>query len=85
MVRSVKLAAVGVLLVLGTAPLVARQSASVPGRDGDADRVVAERILRLGGSVVLDGQRRPIRDIEQLPDSAFTIHTLDLVGVSMGA
>src|SRR5438128_4253186 len=51
----------------------------------DADRIVAERVLRLGGAVILAGQHVPIRDIDDLPDTDFRIHTLDLVGVSMGA
>src|SRR5437870_13609718 len=49
------------------------------------DRVVAERVLRLGGAVVLEGQHVPIRDLDDLPAADFQIHTLDLVGVSMGA
>ena len=35
--------------------------------------------------MILEGQRRPIIDLHQLPDADFQIHTLDLVGVSMGA
>ena len=31
------------------------------------------------------GQRRPIVDLQDLPDADFRLHTLDLVGVSMGA
>src|SRR5262245_46564638 len=50
-----------------------------------ADRLVAERVLRLGGAVILEGQRRPIADLHDLPESDFRIHTLNLVGVSMGA
>src|SRR5262245_42606557 len=50
-----------------------------------ADRIVAERVLRLGGAVILSGQRVPIRDLDDLPDGDFRIQTLDLVGVSMGA
>ena len=38
----------------------------------------------LGGAVILDGQRRPISDLEDPPDTDFRMHTLDLVGVSMG-
>src|SRR5918996_717200 len=60
-----------------------------PGHQRDdsaaADRVVAERVLRLGGAVILEGQRRPILDLDDLPDTDFLLHTVDLVGVSMGA
>src|SRR5437762_6360107 len=49
------------------------------------DRVVAERVLRLGGAVILAGQRVPIRDLDDLPTTDFRVQTLDLVGVSMGA
>ena len=42
-------------------------------------------MLRLGGAVILEGQRQPIFDLDQLPGSDYHIHTLDLVGVSMGA
>jgi hypothetical protein len=54
-------------------------------QSASADRVVAERVLRLGGAVILEGQRRPIFDLHDLPDTDFRLHTLDLVGVSMGA
>src|SRR5205814_3787197 len=56
----------------------------LPG-DQSPDRIVAERVLRLGGAVILEGQHRPIVDLHALPDTDFRIHTLDLVGVSMGA
>ena len=54
-------------------------------QQSSADRVIAERVLRLGGAVILDGQRTPMSDLHELPDTDFRIHTLDLVGVSMGA
>ncbi len=72
----VRHAALGVVL-LAAAPAHAQQASP--------DRIVAERVLRLGGSVVLDGQQRRIADLHELPDTDFRIHTLDLVGVSMGA
>ena len=65
-----------VLVVAARPPLGAQQS---------SDRIVAERVLRLGGAVILEGQKQPILDLQQLPDTDFRIHTLDLVGVSMGA
>ena len=37
-------------------------------REPSADRMVAEWMLRMGGSVVLEGQRKPITDLADLPD-----------------
>ena len=68
---------------LGSAFVLATLSAHA--QHGGADRVVAERVLRLGGVVILEGSRRPILDLHDLPDTDFRLHTLDLVGVSMGA
>ncbi len=59
--------------------------AALPAFGQGDDRLVAERVLRLGGAVILEGQHRPILDLDDLPDTAFRLHTLDLVGVSMGA
>jgi len=67
-------ATIGVLFLLAATPLFA-----------NADRIVAERVLRLGGAVILEGRQRPIRDLQELPDTDFRIRTLDLVGVSIGA
>src|SRR5262245_23259080 len=58
---------------------------ALPAGAQSSDRIVAERVLRLGGAVILEGQRRPISDLHDLPDTDFRIHTLNLVGVSMGA
>ena len=49
------------------------------------DRVVAEWMLRMGGSVVIDGQRRPITDIAQLPDTDFRLYALNFAGVTQWA
>jgi hypothetical protein len=49
------------------------------------DRVVAEWMLRMGGSVVLEGQRRPITDLAQLPQTDFRLHTLNFSGVTQWA
>ena len=49
------------------------------------DRIVAEWMLRMGGSVVLEGQRRPITDLAELPTSDFRIHTLNFSGVTQWA
>jgi hypothetical protein len=35
--------------------------------------------------VILEGQRRPILTLQDLPGGDFRLRTLDLVGVSMGA
>src|SRR5262245_58387688 len=44
-------------------------------QDAPPDRIVAEWILRMGGSVILEGQRRPITDLAGLPTSDFRLHT----------
>jgi Leucine-rich repeat (LRR) protein len=49
------------------------------------DRIVAEWMLRMGGSVVLEGQRTPLTDIADLPASDFTIRTLNFTGITMYA
>src|SRR4051812_19561119 len=49
------------------------------------DRMVAEWALRLKGTVVLEGQTRPISEITELPASDFQIHTLNLVGMTFWA
>src|SRR5947209_8017080 len=47
-----------------------------------ADRIVAEWMLRMGGSVVLEGQHRSINDLAQLPETDFRIHTLNFTGIT---
>ena len=47
------------------------------------DRMVAEWVLRMGGSVIPEGQRAAIGDITQLPPGDFHIHTLNLSGVTI--
>src|SRR5436190_4686214 len=46
------------------------------------DRIVAEWMLRMGGSVILEGQRRPITDLVDLPQSEFRIRTLNFTGIT---
>src|SRR5688572_27629137 len=77
-----RFAAFAVLAAFGVSPTVRY---AVHAQQSSADRVIAERVLRLGGAVILDGQRTPVSDLHGLPDTDFRIHTLDLVGVSMGA
>ena len=50
-----------------------------------ADRMVAEWMLRMGGSIVLEGQRKPITDLADLPTTDFQIHTLNFTGITMYA
>src|SRR6516225_194834 len=49
------------------------------------DRMVAEWMLRMGGSVVLEGQHRAIFDLADLPTSEFHIHTLNFTGITQWA
>jgi internalin A len=49
------------------------------------DRIWAEWMLRMGGAVVLEGQRKPITDLADLPAADFRIHTLNFTGVTMYA
>jgi len=48
-----------------------------------ADRMWAEWMLRMGGSVVLEGQRKPIYDINDLPTADFRVHTVNFTGITM--
>src|SRR5437899_6226038 len=54
-------------------------------QDSSPDRIVAEWMLRMGGSVVLEGQRRPITDLADLPTADFLLHTLNFSGVTQWA
>ena len=49
------------------------------------DRIVAEWMIRMGGSVVLEGQHRAINDLADLPSNNFRIHTLDFTGITQWA
>ncbi|HTA71883.1 MAG TPA: hypothetical protein VK776_26555 [Bryobacteraceae bacterium] len=55
------------------------------GQDASPDRIVAEWMVRMGGSVVLEGQHRPISDLPDLPTSDFYIHTLNFTGITQWA
>jgi Leucine-rich repeat (LRR) protein len=50
-----------------------------------ADRLWGEWMLRMGGSIVLEGQRKPITDLADLPATDFRIHTLNFTGITMYA
>ncbi len=52
-------------------------------QDASPDRIVAEWMLRMGGSVILEGQRRPITDLADLPTSDFRLHTLNFTGITV--
>src|SRR5436190_21094587 len=45
-----------------------------------ADRAAAEWVLRLGGRVTVEGLRRPIADLADVPSADFRIEAIDLVG-----
>src|SRR5688500_4700089 len=49
----------------------------------EADREVAPWALRMGGSVVLEGETKRIRDVAVLPDSDFRIVILNMIGTNM--
>ena len=57
----------------------------VPAQQIAADRMWAEWMLRMSGKVVLEGQRKPITDLADLPATDFRIHTLDFTGITMYA
>ena len=65
--------------------LIALSAGAIHAQQMTPDRMVAEWAVRMGGSVVLEGQRRPISTLSELPASDFQIHTLNLVGVTTSA
>src|SRR5579862_1754609 len=54
-------------------------------QDASPDRLVAEWMLRMGGSVVLEGQHRTISDVANLPSSDFYVQTLNFTGITQWA
>jgi internalin A len=58
---------------------------ALPPQQISSDRQWAEWMLRMGGAVVLEGQRKPITDLVDLPTSDFRIHTLNFTGITMYA
>jgi internalin A len=48
-----------------------------------SERSVAEWVLRVGGSVVLEGDRTPIWDVARLPAKDFQIQAINLIDVLM--
>ena len=71
----------------GSRPRSTGRTASAPAKvvGPAADRMVAEWMLRMGGSIVLEGQRKPITDLADLPTTDFRIHTLNFTGITMYA
>ena len=70
---------------LRTVCLVAASVAACWGQQASPDRIVAEWMLRMGGSVFLEGQRQPISDLADLPTTDFRIHTLNFTGITQWA
>jgi internalin A len=54
-------------------------------QDASPDRLVAEWMLRMGGSVVLEGQHTSITDVANLPSSDFYVQTLNFTGITQWA
>src|SRR5688572_8380856 len=70
---------------IGALALVAISVSLSAATEMSPDRIVTEWALRMGGRVVLEGQREPIEELSALPDSDFRIRTLDLVCVTFRA
>jgi len=51
-------------------------------QDATPDRIVGEWIVRMGGSVVVEGERRAIFDLADLPTTDFHIQTLNFTGIT---
>ena len=92
--RSPRLAAAALVACLLSPGVAAAQNPIADKIDGTAprkidgpaaDRMVAEWMLRMGGSIVLEGQRKPITDLADLPTADFRIHTLNFTGITMYA
>src|SRR5215470_10275293 len=60
-------------------------AAAANAQQASPDRIVAEWAVRMGGSVVLEGQRKPITDLADLPTTDFRVHTLNFTGITQWA
>jgi hypothetical protein len=69
----VAMLAAGVLTVFPARPLTA----------AEPDREVAIWAIDMGGFVILEGDRRRIRDVADLPAKDFRIEVLNLVGANI--
>ena len=65
--------------------LLASLMAPALAQDASPDRMVAEWMLRMGGSIVVEGQHKAIFDLTELPTSDFYIHTLNFTGITQWA
>src|SRR5436853_3786697 len=82
LIPSARRALRNVCLLVSTLILSISTVGLAPAQVSSADRMVAEWMVRMGGSVVLEGQRRPITDLADLPDTPFRIHTLNFTGIT---
>src|SRR5271168_2141147 len=69
----------------GVACLLGMMVVPALAQDASSDRLVAEWMLRMGGSVVLEGQQTSISDVANLPASDFHIQTLNFTGITQWA
>src|SRR5450755_4355417 len=69
----------------GVACLLGMMVLPALAQDASPDRLAAEWMLRMGGSVVLDGQHRSISDVADLPSSDFYVQTLNFTGITQWA
>jgi len=84
--RGPRLAAAALVACLLSPSSLAAQNPAPSKVEGPAaDRMVAEWMLRMGGSIVLEGQHKPITDLADLPTADFRIHTLNFTGITMYA
>ena len=66
----------------GVACLLGMMVVPALAQDASPDRLVAEWMLRMGGSVVLEGQHTAISDVANLPASDFYVQTLNFTGIT---
>ena len=79
-------AALAMFLLATSAAVATAQEPALSKVEGPSpDRIVAEWMVRMGGSVVLEGQRKPIYDLADLPTTDFRIHALNFTGITMYA
>src|SRR5687767_2511824 len=74
-----------ILVAAAFAACLVMPAAAAAQTPASADRMVAEWMLRMGGSIVLEGQRKPVTDLADLPSTDFRIHTLNFTGITMYA
>src|SRR5438552_2452283 len=72
-------------LIFGMICLLALAGVMAHAQPASPDRIVAEWAVRMGGSVVLEGQRKAITDLADLPATDFHVHTLNFTGITQWA